>query len=264
MTQIMKPSEDLNNLLNLSDEDRRLMVNALNNDNGQSAFQSKYFVANSQYTPYRMVKQCYMEIEARHQSWFDIQNKMKRLNIQIQIAQREKEQEADELKSQLIDLDIETMQYDLYKYERKVTQLSEEMITFLDLAKDIAKDDTSLLDTASGYNEEEEQKYWQIRMSKQAAMDMVSYGRIGTGNMDSIALMSEEDQINTLARTLQYTERLTQGMGAISNAVNEGLLQHKENMPHYDVPKITDNLLAEKLIEDVQRTSESKTKSESI
>ncbi len=30
----------------------------------------------------------------------------------------------------------------------------------------------------------EERRYWMVRMAKQAAMDIISYGRIGSGNLD--------------------------------------------------------------------------------
>ena len=101
-------------------------------------------------------------------------------------------------------------------------------------------------------------------MAKQAAMDMVSYGRIGTGNMDSIAMMNDEDQIMTLATTLQYHERLGQGMQQIHGAVNEGLLENKEHLPKFDIPNFTDKLLSKDLIENVQRTVESKTGPETV
>ena len=38
-------------------------------------------------------------------------------------------------------------------------------------------------------NEEEDKKYWISRMAKQeAACDMISFGHVGTGNMDSIII----------------------------------------------------------------------------
>ena len=40
-------------------------------------------------------------------------------------------------------------------------------------------------------------------MGKQAAMDIISYGRIGSGNMTSIMDMPEEDQVETLGIAVQ-------------------------------------------------------------
>ena len=49
-------------------------------------------------------------------------------------------------------------------------------------------------------------------MAKQAAMEMASQGRIGIGNLDSIAQMEEEDQIKTLQIAIQYSGLLNVGM----------------------------------------------------
>jgi hypothetical protein len=122
------------------------------------------------------------------------------------------------------------------------------------------------------YDHEEERKYWVTRMAKQAAMDMVSYGRIGSGNMDSIAMMPEEDQIEALATTIQYNERLQNGLAQIAGAVNEGLLENKNAIPNYDVPSVTDKLMAKEILSgkgkdkesNVQHTPESKTGPETV
>ena len=102
-------------------------------------------------------------------------------------------------------------------------------------------------------------------MAKQAAMDMIAYGRIGSGNMDSIAMMPEDDQVMALATTIQYNERLTKALTQISKSVSQGLLENTENLPKYDVPAITDKLLIGDLLsEDIQHTSQPKIEPESI
>lgn len=251
--------------LELSEYDLKIMDGALNANSGQSRFQSEYFVAHSQLTPYRMVKQCLLELEARHHTWFGMTNKHKRKKIEIQLATRDMENETDELKKQLLAVDIEDMEHDCQVWERKMAQAKEEINDYLNLVKKLVGENEDLLEKAFGYDDEEERKYWITRMAKQAAMDMVSYGRIGTGNMDSIAMMSEEDQVLTLATTLQYNERLNTGLHNISNAVQEGLLENKEHLPKFDVPKVTDQLLADlKSLDNVQPTSQSKAQPESI
>jgi hypothetical protein len=42
-------------------------------------------------------------------------------------------------------------------------------------------------------------------MAKQAMLDMISYGRIGTGNLDSILMMSAEQQKQVLSLASSYT-----------------------------------------------------------
>jgi hypothetical protein len=248
--------------LNLTELDVKLIEGAITMNSGQSKYQTEHFVANSQLTPYRMLKQCLLELEARHHSWVNVKNKTKRKKIEIKIAEREMNDTQDELTKELIACDIEEMLNDIRIWERKTIQAEEEINDYLDLAKKIAADDPTLIEKAFTYDHEEERKYWVTRMAKQAAMDMVAYGRIGSGNMDSIAMMPEEDQIMTLATTIQYNERLMGGLSSIGAAVGEGLLQNKEHLPKFDVPKITDEILAD--INDVQHSTQSKTQSESI
>ena len=83
-------------------------------------------------------------------------------------------------------------------------------------------------------NPEEERKYWIARMGKQAALDLLSSGRITVGNMDSIAMMSEEDQVQTLKVAIQY-----------SGLMNVGLAKLQQEMIPYlqELEKTSDKIL---------------------
>lgn len=262
---IVKPDSKVVSDLKLDEKELKIVVGALNMSSNQSEYQNRHFVTASQLTPYRMLKQCMLEIESRHHSWYNVKNKHKRKLVEIQIAKRELESTRDPLTKQLIEIDIEDMENDCRIWERKLMQAEDEMMGFIQQVKQIAGDDEEMLNKAFTYDEQEERQYWVTRMAKQAAMDMVSYGRIGSGNMDSIAMMPEEDQIMTLATTLQYNERLMNGMNQISQAVSQGLLENKDHLPKFDVPKVTDKLLATDFLkQDVQHTTQSKIKSEPI
>ena len=73
------------------------------------------------------------------------------------------------------------------------------------------------------YDEEEERKYWIARMGKQAAMDIYCTGRVGIGNIDSIAMMKEEDQIYALSVAYQYSGLLNAGIAKIQNELKPHL-----------------------------------------
>ena len=263
---IVKPDSKVVTDLKLDEKEMKIVVGALNMSSNQSEYQNQHFVTASQLTPYRMLKQCMLEIESRHHSWYNVKNKLKRKQIEIKMAKRDLAEfgHQDPLRAELIKVDIEDMENDCRIWERKLMQAEDEMMGFINQVKQIAGDDEELLNKAFTYDHEEERQYWVTRMAKQAAMDMVSYGRIGTGNMDSIAMMPEEDQILTLATTLQYNERLMGGLSQISQAVSQGLLENKEHLPKFDVPKVTDKLLATEFLQNVQHTPESKVKPESI
>jgi len=101
-------------------------------------------------------------------------------------------------------------------------------------------------------NPEEERKYWIARMGKQAALDLLASGRITVGNMDSIAMMSEEDQVQTLKVAIQYSGLMNVGLVKLQQEMIPYLQQLEKNsdriLPTFD--GIENNLninLAEKL-----------------
>jgi len=87
-------------------------------------------------------------------------------------------------------------------------------------------------------NPEEERKYWIARMGKQAAMDLLSTGRISTGNMDSIAMMEESDQVHTLQVAIQYSSLMGVGISKIQEEMNPHLKRLAETsekiLPTFD------------------------------
>ena len=130
--------------------------------------------------------------------------------------------ESDELQRELILVDIEQCDYDLSVYEKKYRVCLEELQKFAQIVKDIVPDVTTL-ETFKEHNEVEERNYWIARMAKQATMDLMTIGRIGSGNLDSIAMMPIEDQQETIKAALKYNGLLTKGIGAIEKTAIEEL-----------------------------------------
>ena len=60
-------------------------------------------------------------------------------------------------------------------------------------------------------------------MGKQAAIDVYTTGKIGTGNLDSIAMMREDDQYATLNVAMQYSGLLSAGISKIQNELRPHL-----------------------------------------
>ena len=189
---------------------------------GMSDFQSRYFVVNSQVTNYRRVRQALLEIETRIAAKKQIERNRRKTEVQKQILQRDFVNESDELQRELISVDIEQCDYDLSVYEKKYRVCLQELEKFAQIVKDIVPDVTTL-ETFKEHNEVEERNYWIARMAKQATMDLMTIGRIGSGNLDSIAMMPIEDQQETIKAALKYNGLLTKGIGAIEKTAIEEL-----------------------------------------
>ena len=72
---------------------------------------------------------------------------------------------------------------------------------------------------------EKEREYWIARMGKQAAMDLVTMGRLGQGNLDSIVMMPIEEQTETLKLAAKYSGMIDQGMGILTKQALQELAQ---------------------------------------
>jgi len=82
-------------------------------------------------------------------------------------------------------------------------------------------------------------------------MEMLAYGRIGTGNMDAIAMMAPEDIAECLSLTSDYTARVGTGLGMLTdtsiNNLKLGYINpiNKERMENMGISKefLSENLL---------------------
>ena len=105
-------------------------------------------------------------------------------------------------------------------------------------------------------------------MGKQAAIDVYTTGKIGTGNLDSIAMMREDDQYATLNVAMQYAGLLNVGIAKIQNELKPHLdkLMMDGTSPRIPTMEgIEDNLnlkLYEQLTGNEQKSIQSADKSE--
>lgn len=236
----------------LSDFDADIIRSAVLVDSGMTDYQSKYFVANSQITPYKQVRQALMELEVRYHAYQEIKASLRRAEIMRLKWIKQQQEQTDPLDVELIQIDIDKNDYDITIWKRKLRQSEYEMKSFLDVVKKYAKNHEEF-----GYylqkNEEEERKYWIARMGKQASLDIISYGRVGSGNMDSIAMMDKDDQLEALTLAVQYSGLIQAGLHKISveaqgavdkyldekkTTIPEILTQHEKNLQLAAKPKI--------------------------
>ena len=183
-----------------------------------SDFQSRYFVVNSQATDYRRVRQALLEIETRLAKKQIIRDS-KKTEVNIRIKQRDLVNETRDLEKELILLDIDQYNYDLSVYSKKLRVVEEELDQFSKLVLEIVPT-VDELQKYTQHNDELEREYWIYRMAKQASVDMVTTGRIGAGNLDSIAMMSPNDQAFTIGSALINSKKLTSGINKLEEAIN--------------------------------------------
>ena len=193
-----------------------------NMDFGMTHEQIKNFVVNSHVTDKRKLRQTVPEISTRNHERKKLFLDIERKKIKIEQLEAGLEIEDDPYARRLMQCDIDEFKLDIGRFKIAVHQSSNELQAFMDWVNKKYDSMEELIEAAQ-YNEEEERKYWVARMGKQAAMDVYCTGRIGIGNLDSIAMMREEDQFATLNIAMQYSGLLSAGIGKIQNELKPQL-----------------------------------------
>jgi hypothetical protein len=236
-------------------------------NDGQSRFQNEYFVSGSQITPYKKVQQSLLELQSRRHGQVELEYKLKKARIHRKKLERDLSNTIDDLDTELLNVELEKTDFDISLYEKKQETYEREISEFCSLIRenmDIDKDINFYLST----DEEEERKYWITRMAKQAAVDLHCYGRIGSGNLDSIINMSPEDQVTVLQGAVHHSSLLTAGVEKMQRQLQpqvEQIFKSLEYTPpvlmetqeKQSLPEVKNNVPTEKIR--LHSTNKSKT-----
>jgi hypothetical protein len=242
----LKIQENRPDEFELNEFEESMIEYAFTRTQGYSEFQMQNFVINPAITDFRKMDQVMLEVDSRAQVEKTLEMELKKNLIEIDMMKEDIEAfDGREGHKLLMELDLDRLNYDYLVNKKRHKQAAKELkvlTTFISNSFDKKEDVISLLEDNI---EEKEAHYWVTRMAKQAAMDMISTGRIGVGNMDAIAGMPEEKQVETLATALQYNQRLSIGMNQINEQVSNELMKLGDDLPKFNVPEITDKLLVD-------------------
>jgi len=204
--------------------DKELIDFALTKSNATPRFKLKYFVGGAQLTPYGMLRQWLMELRAREESVDSIRIRLKKSEIAVKQEQEKLEFAATDLQKEVIELEIQDKKNDCVRYQRQLRDYIQERDDVIKLIKEFCESeygklpDGAPLMSVFGNKELEEQlehQYWTLRMAKQAALDVMFYGRVNEGNMDAILMMNPEQQKQVLSLATQHALEIDNGVNQL-------------------------------------------------
>lgn len=202
---------------------------------GQTEFQNKYYVVNSQITPWRQLRQAIMEIQGRVNSLQKSTVQYKRNENDIARLQYEMEQEEDPFEKKDHEYQLEILQLDKQVWKNKIKQCKEELEGLL---KDIKErtgtdniEDVKKLFEDKEFVDREEHKYWIARMAKQSALDLLTTGRIQAGNLESMLMMSPQDQAAITDLALTYSTAMNKSIGKFKAIAEDKVDKMMEGRP---------------------------------
>jgi hypothetical protein len=222
----------------LSEVDRNLLNIAEELSFSLPKYKAENFVGGAQITPYAKLKQWLIELRSREDAVEHLEYLLRKKEIEIELEHEKIEFVTEPLRKELIELGIKDMHIDLRKYQRNLKDAYKERQVFIDLVKEFMETDDaklpngmSLMDVFGNQEIEDklEKEYWSIRMAKQAMLDMISYGRVGTGNLDSILMMTPEQQKEVMALASSYTVTIDRNITTLMGlaATNHNLIENE-------------------------------------
>lgn len=204
----------------INDKEKDIIEFALNKEWTNPKYKLKYFVGQAQITPFSKFRQWLLEIKSKEESIDNMEYELSKFEIEVERFQRMADQAHDDLDRRLAEVEAKNAQRNLIMSKRRLQDWYLERQHLLDLMQEFQESEEAIVPDGSGRNwmdilntdEEDiyEAEYWTNRLAKQAATDMLFYGRIGTGNMDAILSMSSEQQAETLALTMNFSTQIQQ------------------------------------------------------
>ena len=230
-------------------------------DSSVPKFKLKHFVGGAQLTPFHNLKQLFLELKIRQDSFLHIQWEIKRKELEEMVEREKLANSTNDIEKQYIEIDLKNIVKDLKRHQDAIVGALKEKDAILELIRELCEspqgtlpDGTKLLDVFGNkeLEEELERQHWVARLAKQASMEMLSYGKIGTGNMDAIAMLPPKEIAECLQLTSDYTVRVGTGMGLLTEkSINDLKLgyvspENKQKMKHMG---ISDEFIAENMLE---------------
>lgn len=212
------PSQILSDVSMLSDKEKELLDYSLNKEWANPKFKMRWFVGETQITPFSKLRQWLLEVKSREEAIEKLEYDIDKWQIQIDRHTHIASNTTDEFDRREHELEARELSRTQVMTKRRLVNWYLERQQIIDLITEFLESDEALLPDGSGRtymdimdtDEEDyyEEEYWTNRLAKQAATDLLFYGRIGTGNMDAILSMAPQQQTETLALAMSYGTQL--------------------------------------------------------
>jgi len=237
--------------------DEKIMQISENMSFALPKYKAYNFVGGAQITPYAKLKQWLLELRGREDAVQHLEYTVRKAELEIQIDEESKEFITETKRREMIDLTVADKHIDLRKFKRNLRDAYRERQSFIELIKEfleteeaVLPDGTKLIDVFGNPQLEEkyEHEYWTVRMAKQAMLDMISYGRIGTGNLDSILMMDPDQQKQVLSLASAYTISLDKNINHLMTQATTNNFSIEESLKNQLKLNQSNKIETEKLL----------------
>ena len=226
--------EAMTNVKYLTEDQKTLVGHALNLHFLNPKFKMKHFVTNGQLTPYSTIRQLLLELKVMEEATETFEYMLKKMELEKEGVVLRLASETDPIQRNLLQLELLKNEKEYKQNKRRLAQNYIEREQYIQLIEEFkagpdakTPDGKDWITEVFGNMEEEnkwEEHYWIVRLAKQAALDVVSYGRVGSGNMEAITQLGEGLQEQALALTHEVSLQLEALSNGLRQDVHEKLM----------------------------------------
>lgn len=245
-------SELMSDVSKLSEREKEILDYSQNKEWANPKFKMKWFVGETQITPFSKLRQWLLELKSREEAIGKLEYDIDKWQIQIDRHEYLAEHTQDEFDRREHLLEAKELNRTQVLTRRRLVNWYLERQQLIDLVTEFLDSPEALLPDGSGRTymdimdteaeEELEAEYWTNRLAKQAATDLLFYGRVGTGNMDAILSMEPNQQTETLSLAMNYGTQLQHIQKNIQANIDEKLRLEGKTETSYLTKPPTDEL----------------------
>ena len=167
--------------------------------NGMTVFQMDKFVINDSITPYRKLRQAFIETKNRLENIVNIELDLEEADLKKLKA----EQEASSLEGidkKLKEIEVRRAVLEVSRKTAYLNQIRREAEFFYNVLKQIIETDLGGIESAKekladpDYNYQQEADFWTEKLARGVYADFINYGTISKGLIESIATLPEAQQ----------------------------------------------------------------------
>jgi hypothetical protein len=192
-----------------------------------STFQINKFVVNSQHSAYRQFKQVLMELEVRKTTEETIKIDQRKNLAEQRLFDEKIAAETSPAQKEIYEIEKEKLIISLENSKRALGRTQSEAES-LEKIYHWFKDNYDVqyfLDNQESLEED----YWIKRMGSQAALEILTVGRIGAGNLEAMLQMGED----LFKKTLVEATRISRDV--------QGQVKYLDMVSDEDIKKLKDN-----------------------
>ena len=209
------PVDTKRNKLNASEID--MLDFACFYNHSQSEFKTRHFVGDAQITPYQKYKQFLLELRSREETIEVSVIALEKKEAEIFYEGEKIEESNSEGFKRICIANMKSLDRERLMIKRRLDQALEERAQYLKLIQEMYDSGEAYLPDGMDLRDAIQDPYidgllekdhWISRLGKQAALDLLSYGYIGAGNMEAITMLNDQDAMESVQTALVFSNRI--------------------------------------------------------